>query len=146
MAGLVHISDAVVLALHALAYLAKKRAEPVSAREMSEAMRVSLAHLAKVLQRLEKAGLVKSKRGPQGGFRLGRGQSQITLKHIYETIAGKLRFNGCLLGQPFCQGYCPLSQSLQAAEQDIIQKLGETTLADFAGPLRLKSHPSARKD
>ncbi len=46
-------------------------------------------HVAKVLQRLAKRGLISSKRGPGGGFYLKQKPEKITLLDIYEAIEGQ---------------------------------------------------------
>ena len=64
MRNLLKISDAAVLGIHALGTLTGAE-EPVSASRMAAALGVSEAHLSKVLQRLVRAGLVSSSRGPR---------------------------------------------------------------------------------
>ena len=63
------ISEASVIALHAMGYMADKK-EIVSATAISRVLGVSYDHLAKVLQKLTRAGLVSPARGHMGGFTL----------------------------------------------------------------------------
>ena len=71
MSGSLKISEAASLALHTMVYLAGDPSAHYPAGRLAEALCVSEAHLAKVLQRLVKAGMLVSVRGPKGGFRLG---------------------------------------------------------------------------
>jgi Rrf2 family transcriptional regulator, nitric oxide-sensitive transcriptional repressor len=139
MSGLLHVSDAASLALHALATLAKDQDLSQTVKGIALTLGVSVAHLAKVMQRLEKAGLVKSRRGPQGGFVLNKSPQKITLKQIYEIMEGKIKPTHCLLGQPFCDGECPLTKSLYAAENKMVAELQKTSLATFSRQLKLKN-------
>lgn len=139
MAGFFHVSDAASLALHALALLAKDKDQTSSAKVLAQTMGVSLTHLAKVMQRLEHAGYVQSKRGPAGGFVLKKKAAVISLREIYETIAGSIKTTRCPLGIPQCKAECPLRRTLYRAEADIVRELARTTLADFAGTLKIKS-------
>jgi len=102
MASVLNISDAAALALHAMAFLASKPDRRLAAGEIASELQVSEAHLSKVMQRLAKAGLVKSARGPHGGFVLGRPADEIRLLDAYEAIEGPLGDNHCLLGIPTC--------------------------------------------
>ena len=79
-----NISDAAALALHAMGFLALKKDTPVSNGEIAENFGVSENHLSKVLQRLGKAGLVRSSRGPRGGYLLNRPAEEINLLIIWE--------------------------------------------------------------
>ncbi len=81
MATTLRISEAATLALHATALIGSSPTR-LSAHEMAERLNVSEAHLAKVLQRLAHAGLVRSVRGPHGGFMLARAGSEITLLEV----------------------------------------------------------------
>lgn len=132
MAGLIRVSDAASLALHALAYLAKCKAGRVSTKDIAKSLQASEAHLAKVMQRLEHSGLVSGKRGPTGGFELQRKPGELTLLEIYEIVEGPAKSSRCLLGQQMCNDECPLGHLFHDAEENVITQLQQTTLEHFA--------------
>ncbi|MEN3202560.1 MAG: Rrf2 family transcriptional regulator [Atribacterota bacterium] len=99
-------SEAVSLALHSMVFLARYPS-PLTVREIAEKTGASFHHLAKVFQRLRKARLVASARGPKGGFTLARPPESITLLEIYEAIEGPVPEQICLLGKTLCPfGQC----------------------------------------
>ena len=98
------MSEAATLALHAAAVLASGPRRPVAVWRIAKALHASHGHLSKVLQRLAKAGLVTSTRGPAGGFALGRPAGRITLLEVYEAIEGPLGAPDCLFGRAVCAG------------------------------------------
>ena len=127
------ISDAVNLAFHAMMLLAADTTgRELSVQELSRRLDVSDNHLSKVMQRLAKAGIVKSKRGPKGGFYLALPPGDIRLIDIYEPIEGALPEETCLLKQPLCDGECCLLGSLlHQMQRQIKTHLTSTTLADI---------------
>lgn len=104
MPKVMQISEAASLGLHSMALLASKPETIFSVREIASKIQVSEAHLSKVLQRLAKVGLVKSNRGPKGGFVLGKKGNEITLLEVYEAIDGPLTSSKCLFEAPICSG------------------------------------------
>ncbi len=72
MGNIVKISDAVALGIHAATLLAVVPGKSYTTRAMADGLGVSEAHLAKVMQRLSRAGIVVSRRGPKGGFVLAK--------------------------------------------------------------------------
>ncbi|MBU0516367.1 MAG: Rrf2 family transcriptional regulator [Proteobacteria bacterium] len=100
MSSFVHVSEAASLALHSTVLMAEEADEILTTKEMARCLGASEAHLSKVLQRLTRAGLVESVRGPRGGFRLARGAAQITLLEVWEAIEGRLETSHCLFGRP----------------------------------------------
>jgi len=104
MAGILKISEAASLGLHAMIVMAQDEGTLYSAAHLSEVLQSSENHLAKVLQRLAKVGLVRSTRGPKGGFVLGKSPNQISLMDIYEALDGPLEPTRCLLHTPVCRG------------------------------------------
>jgi len=95
MSGVLKISNAATIALHAMTYLAAFPDNKHMTKEIASLHQVSEAHLSKVLQRLTRAGLVKAVRGPKGGFSLAKSADEISLLEVYETIEGTLE--GCSL-------------------------------------------------
>jgi Rrf2 family protein len=102
---ILNVSEAFSLALHATAMVASDSVtKPVTAHTIASRLGVSEAHLSKVLQRLARSGVLKSSRGPGGGFMLGRPAVSITLIDIYESVEGPLKLDNCLIGTHICGG------------------------------------------
>jgi len=85
-----------------------------------------------VLQRLGKVNLVRSTRGPGGGFRLAKPSEEITLLVVYEAIDGKLDEDNCLLHNKACTRetciFGDLTESLNRQTRDYLER---TTLCDL---------------
>ena len=104
MPNILRISDSASLALHAMVLLAKNSDHPLTNVQAAHLFHASEHTLAKVLQRLAKAGLVESTRGPHGGFRLRQAADEIRLIAIYEAVEGRIGNPECLLSLPLCSG------------------------------------------
>ena len=138
MATVLKISEAASLALHTMVLLADRRERPRTTKEIASTFKASEAHLAKVLQRLAKAGLVLSAPGPHGGFHLRDGAQRTTLLQVYEAIEGPMGSSHCLLGLPVCGGKkCVLGQLVCSLNTQVRKYFSKTRLSDakaaFAG-------------
>jgi Rrf2 family protein len=71
-----------------LAYNGEDR--PVAVQEIAHRQRVPARYLEQILQRLRRAGLVESKRGPGGGYVLASSPSEITLADIVAAVEGSV--------------------------------------------------------
>ena len=83
------MSDAVEWSIHCctlLAALPHDQALPAS--RLAEYHDVPPAYLAKALQAMAAAGLVESRSGPRGGYRLARPPAEITLLEIVQAVDG----------------------------------------------------------
>jgi Rrf2 family protein len=126
---LIRTTEAATLALHAAAMLAGAGGIRLSSSHIAQRLRASEAHVAKVLQRLSSAGLVRGKRGPGGGFVLAKPAADVTLREIYETIEGPLSIETCMLGKPVCDGTdCPLGELFDRLSTDVMRTLEGMTL------------------
>jgi Rrf2 family protein len=129
--GVVQISQAASIALHGMGILARHERR-ISVRELSEMISVSEPHAAKVFQRLTRAGLVNSLRGPSGGVELAVPASKITLYEIYEAIEGKPSSDYCLINKKHCPfGSCIFGGMLTRINEEFIKYLSSRTLADL---------------
>jgi len=120
-------------ALRAAVYLAKQTDGPVSTRMLAKEQGIPYQLACKLLQRLQKAGIVKSTMGPQGGFELSRDARQIPIGEVVSAIQGPVRLNRCLLGMPSCprEGHCEIRRKLVDLQSKIETFLAETSLADL---------------
>ena len=109
------ISEAASLGMHAMGLLSTGLDGPLSARMAADRLGVSEAHLAKVLQRLAKVGLLTSTRGPKGGFALSRDPESVSLLEVFEAIEGPMEPAACLFGIPLCDGAMSLCPSALSA-------------------------------
>jgi len=82
-----------VMALVSLA--ASSRGNPVSLKNIARQEEIPEAYLQQLFSRLRRRNLVKSIRGPGGGFLLARHPSQITIAEIIRTAEGRDVTIGC---------------------------------------------------
>ena len=131
MSGSLRISEAASLALHTMVYLAGDPGTQYPAGKLARVLCVSEAHLAKVLQRLTRAGLLVSVRGPKGGFRLARRTDDITLLEVFEAIDGPYEPSECLMHDRTCgQMGCLFGDLLVNINRQVRDYLGGRNLED----------------
>lgn len=131
MSKVIAISEAVGIALHSMALISRST-HPLNASHITEITGSSKHHIAKVLQRLVKQGLLKSSRGPAGGFWLNKAPEEITLLDIYEAIEGKLTINVCPLDYHECvMGQCILECVASSIGKTFENHMKSTNLANI---------------
>lgn len=89
-------------------------------------------YLGKLLQSLCRAGVVESRKGAGGGFRLAREASAITLLDVLDVVEDIGRWNGCFLGQPVCseESPCVMHDRWAQVKGAYLDFLSETTVHD----------------
>jgi Rrf2 family protein len=133
MESFLRLSEAAALALHSMAMLATAGDALLTASGIAQRLGVSANHLAKVHQRLSRAGLIESIRGPRGGVRLARSPSEISLLDVYEAIEGPAPEATCLLPKPVCgDAPCILGSLLSSINAEATHYLRSRRLADIA--------------
>lgn len=121
-------------ALRAMIHLGRMSNEgPVSTRDLAKKEDISYQLACKLMQRLSKEELVRSRLGPTGGFELGKEVSKINLLEIIETIQGPLVLNRCTTNERRCKRLpeCPVNTRLCELQEYIEKYLGDVTLADL---------------
>jgi len=133
MSNILNVSEGSFLAIHSMAILSSVLPNGRSVKNLARKLNASEAHLAKVLQRLVKAGLVESTRGAGGGFKLNKPPRYISFLDIYEAIEGKLGTGICPFGRKRCMfPRCIFGISLNSISRDIYDVLKGIKLSKFA--------------
>lgn len=92
-------------------------------------------YLGKLLQTLASAGLLESRKGIGGGFRLARRARGISLRQILDPIENIGRWEGCFLGLARCSDAspCAVHHEWGPLRDRYLALLSKTTLADLKG-------------
>jgi len=68
---------------------------PSQIKDISRRQAISPRYLEQIFQDLKKAGLLKSRRGPQGGYYLAKKPQEITVREIIEAAEGEMALVDC---------------------------------------------------
>lgn len=117
-----------------------------NAAEIAAETRVAAPTVRKLLKRLAQAGLVKSARGVNGGYRLAREPAGISIDQIITALEGPVGLTECSLHEGRCsiESDCRLRGNWQVINTAVRDALADVTLADMAQPidgLRLQPVP-----
>lgn len=69
---------------------------PVTIKEISEKQHVSVAYLEQILNKLRKSGIIRSVKGPGGGYVLARDAGSISIGEILKELEGPVAITSCL--------------------------------------------------
>jgi Rrf2 family protein len=142
---------AVEYALHCLLWLAPSRETPASSRDLAELTGVSQALVAKILPKLEKAGILAAQGGIAGGYRLARTADEITVLDVVEAVDGGKRLFDCKDVRLNCPlfgatppiwasgGVCSIHAVMQRAEKSMRREMAGTSLLDISNAVGAKA-------
>lgn len=134
MNNLLNISEGCSLAFHGLALMAENAPKRLNVKSVAAELQASEAHLAKVFQRLNKAGIISSVRGPSGGFVLNDPAGEISFLNVYEALEGAVSLDSCPLGKQVCTFHnCIFQGKLSKITRDMYKALDDIKLSDFTG-------------
>jgi Rrf2 family protein len=122
-------------ALMAVRHLALQPGSPsTSAREIAEQYDIPLELMAKVLQRLVRAGILISTQGTRGGYTLSRPSSVISVADVIQAIDGPFTVTACSTEKHDCEQYgkCSIRDPLWQIRERIAETLGMVSMAEMA--------------
>jgi Rrf2 family protein len=126
------ISQTAEYALRAIVYLAGQKGQPRTTAQIAEVTRVPSGYLAKVMQSLGRSGLVRSRRGLNGGFTLIDDPRELSVLKIVDAVDPIRRYPGCPLGLvEHRRQLCPLHRRLDQAAAAVEQAFAETRVAEL---------------
>ncbi len=108
--------------------------EYVGAATLAKKIGAPPNYLGKLLQLLSRHGIVDSRKGTGGGFRLARPPQTISLFEIVDPIEHVDRWNGCFLGNKRCgmNGGCTIHRRWGPVRDAYLQLLKESTADEIA--------------
>ena len=111
---------------------------PLQIRAIAHRQGISNKYLEQLIAVLKSAGLVKSVRGPKGGYLLAKPPAQITLYQVFRALEGPVYTVECLEHEDFCPRYtdCLTRQVWSEMNKAIVGVLESTTLQDLADRAR----------
>ncbi len=128
------LTKGVEYGIEGILYLARRHHdEPALIRDISRATSIPETFLSKIFQRLASKGLIRSRRGFRGGFRLARPAERITLREIVEALQGPIEFHQCLdhLRARGRRHRCHVRLVFRKVQRKVASILEQTTLDDI---------------
>ena len=125
-------SQSVDYALRATVCLAMHPLETLTTERIAKLTKVPAPYLAKIIKSLGRAGIVASQRGVNGGSRLARADSAITVLDVMNAVDPLSRINYCPLGlEAHGINICPMHHKLNDAIAVVEKVLSESTINDL---------------
>jgi Rrf2 family protein len=122
-------------ALRGILYIAVMQHEQrkVQIDEIATKLSVPKHFLGKIMQQIVKAGLLKSTKGPYGGFSLAAETLKTPVIRLVEITDGMEQFSMCVLNFKYCNGLnpCPLHYEMEKARSNYLNIFNKNTLGDL---------------
>lgn len=112
----------------------------VSLKEIAEEINSPVAFTAKILHQLAKSDLLKSNKGPSGGFEIPKEKmNTLMLSEIVFAIDGNSVYEGCALGFNECNAKipCPLHDKFVSIRDELKNMLTKTSIFELATELEI---------
>ncbi|TBR16930.1 Rrf2 family transcriptional regulator [bacterium] len=117
-------------AVRALIYMAQTKKKIISTGELIEKLKIPKPFLRKILQTLNKKGVLISYKGPDGGFSLAKPYGKIYLIDLIEIFQGPFMINECVFKKKICpnRSTCSLKSKLDYIEAKVVKELKPVTI------------------
>jgi Rrf2 family protein len=122
-------------AIKAMIYVAQKSKDEtrVGVKDIARGINAPEHFIAKILQELSRKNLVRSIKGPNGGFYLNKTDFKTSLADIVKAIDGDKVYNVCVLGLKACsqKNPCPVHDEYKEIKKHLITMIEKNTIATF---------------
>ncbi len=139
-------SNTAKYAIRATLYLAIQQQENgnvrIGIKQMAEDLNLPVYFLGKIMQTLAKNKILKSYKGPNGGFQFNKNPDEISLFDIIKIFDGTEIFDNCFLGLNLCKNdkkmkeLCPFADSFDICILRIKESLEEKKIGLIAKSLQ----------
>lgn len=115
-------------AIRCVLYLSGQRDQPTVVDAIAQEMRIPKSFLAKIVQKLSRAGILESFRGVKGGFKLARQPAEISILDVMVAMQGPAEVNKCAVDMSQCnlRSTCivhPVWTELRKNVEDYLRKI-----------------------
>jgi len=131
------LTRAASYAIHAMAYMASQKTndQPMASHNIAAAVKgIPKRFLLKVLKPLVSANVLRSIKGPHGGYRLARPANDISVLEILEAVDGPIRGNSSFSEEKNGALNDKLDNICQGAADQMRKHLQKVRLSDLASP------------
>src|SRR5256712_11985113 len=136
--AIMQVSRKIDYALRAVIHLANEDTSDraCSVAEIAAQERIPRQFLEKIVRELIHKGLVRSRRGPHGGYVLARPADQVTFRDVIEAVEGPISLNVCVGEHPDCflLGACGMNRVRREGPRRGLDLFENTTIADVRHP------------
>ena len=133
------LSNSCIYGIRAIVYLATQPADECKTgiKQISRDLRLPAPFLAKILQQLAKQKILKSSKGPHGGFSFLKDPKNLTLIDIVNSIDGPYTLKRCIMHNGACDGenqekLCALHKEYDKPRADLIRLFSNMTIHELA--------------
>lgn len=109
---------------------------PIQVKEISRRQNISPRYLEQIFQSFKKAGILKSKKGPQGGYFLAKRPEEITVQDVMEAAEGDTLLVACTCENQGEEELCELDGNCVTQQ---VWKEAAALLHDYFSGLTLKT-------
>lgn len=120
-------------AIRALCYITKRKKEIVAVTDLVRNLKIPGPFLRRILQKLNREGLLKSYKGKGGGFILSRAPSSIFVTDLIRIFQGLGKLNEHIFKKGICPriSTCALKKRLDAIEKHVISELKSINISSL---------------
>ena len=120
-------------ALRAICFISTHKDKVTSVSDLVEALKIPRPFLRKLLQKLNREGILKSYKGQGGGFVLAKPPQKIYLVDLIKVFQGPFQLNECFFKKVKCPNMktCALRKRIEIMENYIASELHSITIASL---------------
>ena len=117
-------------AVKALLYITQNKPKRMSVSELVNALDIPRPFLRKILQILNREGVLNSFKGKGGGFVLAVPPEEILLTRLIDIFQKPVKLTECIFKEKICSEVrtCPLKKRIDTIEQHVISELESITI------------------
>jgi len=122
-------------AIRILQYLHKHKDDLPTAMTISQSIGITYPFFIKIANQLKQKGLLSAVQGRNGGYRLARPASQISIYDVFLSIEGHLQINRCLQKDQGCtrgeKEDCLMHGFFRSLQDKLVDEMSSKNIADF---------------